>query len=97
MAKVKQPKGNVVLKKFKRDQAKENKDKRWNKVSDAVRAARDAYTGGYGETGLEKIETVSFEKALGDLIEVLQKIKSGDIKLSGLGGDDKLEVAEPSD
>ncbi len=78
---------NVVLKKFKRDQAKENKDKKWNKVSDAVRAARDAYTGGYGETGLEKIETVSFEKALGDLIEVLQKIKTGELKLGGLNSE----------
>lgn len=84
--------GNVVLKKFKRDQAKENKDKKWNKVSDAVRAARDAYTGGYGETGLEKIETVSFEKALGDLIEVLQKIKSGDLKLEGLGEKEGIEL-----
>lgn len=85
---------NVVLKKFKRDQAKENKNKKWNKVSSAVHAAQDAYTGGWGETGLEKIETVSYEKALGDLIEVLQKIKSGDIKLSGLGNEGGLEVAE---
>lgn len=84
--------GNVVLKKFKRDQAKENKDKKWNKVSDAVCAARDAYTGGYGETGLEKIETVSFEKALGDLIEVLQKIKDGEIKLNGLGEGEGMEL-----
>lgn len=81
----KQPKGNVVLDKFKKDQTREDKKKKWNKVDDAVQAARKAYTGGYEPNSDEK--TVSFEKALGDLIEVLQKIKGGDIKLGGLGED----------
>jgi len=79
----KQPKGNVVLDKFKKDQTRENKNKKWNKVDDAVSAARQAYVGSYNPDPDEK--TVSFEKALGDLIEVLQKIKDGDIKLGGLG------------
>jgi len=79
----KQPKGNVVLDKFKKDQTRENKQKKWNVVDDAVRVARQAYVGSFEPKDTEK--TVGFEKALGDLIEVLQKIKDGDIKLGGLG------------
>jgi len=74
--------GNVVLNKFKKDQTRENKNKKWNKVDDAVYAARKAYTGSFEPNSDEK--TVSFERALGDLIEVLQKIKSGDLKMGGL-------------
>ncbi len=89
--KEKETTGNVVLNKFKKDQAKENKNKKWDKVSDAVQAARTAYTGGYEHSDPE-VKTVSFEKALGDLIEVLQKIKSGELKLGGLGEEDGVEL-----
>ncbi len=92
MAKKKETTGNVVMAKFKKDQAKENKRKRWNKVDDAVSAARRAYMGGYEPNDNE--QTVSFEKAVGDLTEVLQKIKSGEIKLGGLGENDGLEISE---
>ena len=92
MTKKKETTGNIVLAKFKKDQAKENKRKRWNRIDDAVQVARRAYTGGYDSNENEQI--VSFEKALGDLIEVLQKIKSGNIKLGGLGEDDGLKIAE---
>ena len=85
MAEKKETTENVVLKKFKKDQTRENKNKRWNKVEDAVQAARRAYTGGYEPSQDEK--TVSFEKAVGDLIEVLQKIKSGELKLGGLNSE----------
>lgn len=83
-----QTKGNVVLDKFKKDQSRENKQKRWNTVDDAVRVARQAYIGSFEPRDTEK--TVSFEKAIGDLIEVLQKIKEGEFKLGGLG----IEVEE---
>lgn len=92
MAKVKQPTGNVVLAKFKKEQERTNKRRKWNRVDDALHAARQAYMGGFEPKEGEK--TVSFEKAVGDLIEVLQKIKSGDIKLSGLGEEGGLEIAE---
>ena len=85
-------KGNVVMAKFKKDQNRENKDKKWNKVSDAVSAARQAYVGSYNPDPDEK--TVNFEKALGDLIEVLGKIKSGSLKLGGLGDSKGIEIAD---
>jgi hypothetical protein len=94
----KKPKGNVVLEKFKKEQSRENKQKKWDKVDDAVRVARNAYTGGFEPNSDEK--TVSFERALGDLIEVLEKIKDGEIKLGGLGENEsgvelpKLEAEE---
>lgn len=88
----KEPKGNVVLEKFKKDQVREDKHKKWNRVEDATQAARRAYTGGYGPENEEE-KTVSFEKALGDLVEVLQKIKSGELKLGGLKSEG-LEVPE---
>lgn len=82
--------GNVVLKKFQKDQARENKNKKWRKVEDAVQAARRAYVGSFEPEPDEK--TVSFEKALGDLVEVLQKIKGGDLKLGGLGEEESVEL-----
>lgn len=82
--------GNVVLKKFKKDQDREDKNKKWRKVEDAVSAARRAYVGSFEPDPDEK--TVSFEKAVGDLVEVLQKIKSGDLKLGGLGEDESVEL-----
>jgi len=88
--KEKETTGNVVLKKFQRDQDKEDKSKKWRKVDDAVQAARRAYIGSFEPKEGEK--TVSFEKAVGDLIEVLQKIKTGDIKLGGLGEEEGIEL-----
>jgi len=82
--------GNVVLKKFKKDQTRENKNKKWRTVEDAVQAARRAYVGGFEPTKEEK--TVSFDKAIGDLIEVLQKIKGGEIELGGLEEGAGVEV-----
>lgn len=82
--------GNVVLKKFQKDQTRENKNKKWRKIEDAVQAARRAYVGSFEPNSDEK--TVSFEKAVGDLIEVLQKIKTGDIKLGGLGEDEGVDL-----
>ncbi len=89
-----QTKGNVVLDKFKKDQSRENKQKRWNTVDDAVRVARQAYIGSFEPRDTEK--TVSFEKAIGDLIEVLQKIKEGEFKLGGLGieGEEAIAIDE---
>ena len=83
--------GNVVLNKFKKDQSRENKQKKWNAVDDATRVARQAYVGSFEPRDTEK--TVSFEKAVGDLIEVLQKIKSGELKLGGLESE-KVELPE---
>lgn len=84
--------GNVVLAKFKKDQDRQNRRKKWDKVDDAVQAARTAYTGGYEPDENEK--TVSFEKAVGDLVEVLQKIKAGELKLGGMGSDDVKIIDE---
>lgn len=39
---------NVVLAKFKKDQAKEDRRKKWRTVEEAVSAARQAYCGGLG-------------------------------------------------
>lgn len=86
----KQKKRNVVLDKFKKDQSRENKQKKWNIVDDAVRVARQAYIGSFEPRDTEK--TVSFEKAIGDLIEVLQKIKGGEFKLGGLGIEEEKEA-----
>jgi hypothetical protein len=82
--------GNVVLKKFKKDQTRDDKNKKWRKVEDAVQSARRAYVGSFEPNNEEK--TVSFEKALGDLIEVLQKIKGGDIELGGLTEETGVEL-----
>ncbi len=75
--------GNVVLNKFKKDQNREDKNKKWRVVEEAVSAARRAYVGGFEPTQEEK--TISYDKALGDLIEVLQKVKTGELKLGGMG------------
>jgi hypothetical protein len=81
---------NVVLKKFQKDNQREDKSKKWRGVDQAVSAARQAYCGSYCPKEDEK--TVSFEKSLGDLIEVLQKIKDGDVKLGGLIDDSKMGI-----
>jgi len=78
--------GNVVLAKFKKDQKKENRHKRWRVVEDSVSAARKAYTGGYGEPDKDT-KLVSFETAVKDLVEVLEKVLAGEVKLGGLGED----------
>jgi hypothetical protein len=82
---------NVVLDKFKKDQNREDKNKKWRVVEEAVQAARRAYTGGFESTQEEK--TITYDKALGDLIEVLQKIKDGEIKLGGMG-EGGMEITE---
>lgn len=76
--------GNVVLAKFKKDQTKEDKHKRWRVVEEAVSAARNAYTGGYSPDSENK-KTAPFETVVKDLIEVMQKILDGEVKLGGLG------------
>ena len=76
--------GNVVLAKFKKDQKKEDRHKKWRVVSEAVDAARQAYTGGYG-TPKDDVKLASFDTTVEDLIEVLQKILKGEVKLGGLG------------
>lgn len=76
---------NVVLAKFKKDQAKEDRRKKWHIVEDAVSAARQAYCGGWDANKDEKL--VSFDTALKDLVEVLQGVLDGEIKLGGLGED----------
>ncbi len=76
---------NVVLAKFKKDQAKEDRRKKWHIVEDAVSAARQAYCGSYDPNKDEKL--AEFDTALKDLIEVLQKVLDGEIKLGGLGED----------
>lgn len=73
---------NIVLKKTKERQLREDKRKKWEAVGDAVQAAREAYTGGFDIDEDEK--TISFEEALNGLIDVLGKIKSGELKLGGL-------------
>jgi len=76
---------NVVLAKFKKRQEREDKYKKWDAVEDAVSAARSAYMGSLDLDKQEK--TINFEKAVGDLIEVLGKIQKGEIKSTrrGLG------------
>ncbi|QLG69732.1 MAG: hypothetical protein CH104c_0501 [Candidatus Woesebacteria bacterium] len=74
---------NVVLAKFKKDQAKEDRRKKWRVVEEAVSAARQAYCGSWDNNKDEKL--VSFDTALKDLIEVLNKVAEGEIKLGGLG------------
>jgi len=83
--------GNVVLKKFKKDQTRENKNKKWRQVEDAVQAARRAYVGSFEPNNEER--TVSFDKAIGDLVEVLQKIKGGEIELGGLEEGEGIEIS----
>lgn len=82
--------GNVVLKKFQKEQTRDQKSKKWRPIEDAVSAARRAYQGGFEANSTEK--TVSFDKAVGDLIEVLEKMKSGEIELSGLGEEGGVEL-----
>jgi len=91
MSKEKQSKGNIVLAKFKKDQSRENKNRKWDKVSSAVSAARDAYVGRFEQREGEK--TVGFDKALGDLVEVLQKIQAGQLNLGGLETE-KIEIED---
>ncbi|MDD2822805.1 MAG: hypothetical protein PHQ59_01865 [Candidatus Daviesbacteria bacterium] len=85
---------NVVLAKFKKDQAKEDRRKKWHIVEDAVSAARQAYCGGWDANKDEKL--VSFDTALKDLVEVLQGVLDGEIKLGGLG-ENEGGIALPSD
>ena len=87
--------GNVVIKKFNESGAKENKWKKWDPIDRAVSAARQAYTGRYGCCGdgsNKQDDTVTYEKALGDLIEALQKIKDGSLTLKGLGTDGDMPM-----
>lgn len=88
----KETSGNVVLEKFKKENTREDKSRKWRKIDEAVSAARQAYCGSWNPQPDET--TVSFDRALGDLIEVLQKIKDGEIKLGGLGDDKNgLDIA----
>lgn len=75
--------GNVVLAKFKKDQAKEDRRKKWRVVEEAVSAARQAYCGSWDHNKEEKL--ASFDTSLKDLIEVLNGVLEGEIKLGGLG------------
>jgi len=88
-------KGNVVIERFRKEQEKKNKRRKWDGIDDALNAACQSYMGSYEPKEGEK--TVNFEKALGDLIEVLQKIKSGDIKLKGLGGEGGITLPTQSE
>jgi hypothetical protein len=74
---------NVVLAKFKKRQERDDKYKKWNTIDDAVSAARSAYMGSYEPKESEK--TISFEKAVGDLMVVLEKIQKGQIKSTSRG------------
>ncbi|KKU34723.1 MAG: hypothetical protein UX50_C0013G0003 [Candidatus Beckwithbacteria bacterium GW2011_GWA1_46_30] len=76
---------NVVLAKFKKSQDKEDKHKKWRVIEEAVSAARCAYIGSWDSNKEEK--TVPFDTAVKDLIEVLNKVLDGDVKLGGLGHD----------
>lgn len=76
---------NVVLAKFKKSQDKEDKHKKWRVIEEAVSAARCAYIGSWDSNKEEK--TVPFDTAVKDLVEVLNKVLDGDIKLGGLGHD----------
>ena len=82
---------NVVLKKFQKEQTRDQKNKKWRQIDDAVSAARRAYMGGFEADTEEK--TVSFDKAVSDLVEVLQKIKGGEINLGGLGEEGSVELS----
>lgn len=73
---------NVVLAKFKKTQTRDDKHKKWRIVEEAVSAARCAYIGSWDENKEEK--TVSFDTAVKDLAEVLNKVLEGEIKLGGL-------------
>lgn len=86
---------NVVLAKFKKDQAKEDRRKKWHIVEDAVSAARQAYCGGWDANKDEKL--VSFDTALKDLIEVLNQVAEGEIKLGGLGGEEGISLPEAAE
>lgn len=90
--------GNVVLAKFKKTQAREDKHKKWRVIEDAVSAARSAYMGSWDASKDEK--TVPFDTAVKDLTEVLNKVLDGNIKLGGLGDEEGLVIAdveEPSE
>lgn len=92
--------GNVVIKKFNESEAKENKWKKWDTIDKAVSAARQAYTGGYGccgDSNNKQNDTVTYEKALGDLIDALQKIKDGSLTLKGLGIDGDMPIIAGED
>jgi len=82
--------GNVVMKKSQKEQTREQKNKKWRAIDDAVSAARRAYMGSFDANSTEK--TVSFDKAVGDLVEVLQKIQGGEINLGGLGEEGGVEL-----
>ncbi len=73
---------NVVLAKFKKTQTREDKHKKWRVIEESVSAARCAYIGSWDAHKEEK--TVSFDTAVKDLIEVLNKVLEGEIKLGGL-------------
>lgn len=83
---------NVVLAKFKKTQTREDKHKKWRVIEEAVSAARCAYIGSWDSHKEEK--TVSFDTAVKDLIEVLDKVLGGEIKLGGLMHDGpEMELA----
>lgn len=89
-------KGNVVLAKFRNDQAKEDRRKKWHVVEEAVSAARQAYCGSWDPNKDEKL--VSFETAVKDLVEVLNEVLAGDIKLGGLGDNHPtMEIADSAE
>lgn len=73
---------NVVLAKFKKTQTREDKHKKWRVIEEAVSAARCAYIGSWDTSKEEK--TVSFDTAVKDLAEVLNKVLEGEVKLGGL-------------
>jgi hypothetical protein len=74
---------NKILEKISKD-----KQRQWSIVDDAVRFARDSFIGNeFVQEGEKKVKpTATFGEVISDLIEALQKIKSGDVKLGGLGG-----------
>ncbi len=73
---------NKILEKISKD-----KQRQWSIVDDAVRFARDSFIENDVQEGEKKVKpTATFGEVISDLIEALQKIKSGDVKLGGLGG-----------
>lgn len=87
---------NKILEKLSKD-----KQRQWNIIEDAVRFARESFLGKeFVPEGEKKVKpTATLSEAIDDLIEALQKIKSGEVKLGGFGGaklniDDEEKVEE---
>lgn len=87
--------GNVVLAKFKKDQAKDDRRKKWRIVEEAVSAARQAYCGSWDNNKEETL--VTFDTAVKDLVEVLNKVLEGEVKLGGLGGEEGITLPESAE